>query len=426
VTVPRDQGAVSPFRSDLVAVIVEDAEVPTSRSVLGTGFTSILRAVGLVGWALAMAALAVISMLRGEWALAVGGSVSVGMAALMLIKRPGNRVAITLLALGTVLVTTDLVWTMIESPMTGIMWLDRAVAVLGSSIFVLVGTLGCTLLLIYPTGAAPGHWRWALWAVLAIGIVGAGTGAVWGAIQPVDDALALLRAGENTANPAEFAAALTFGLFFPTALAALFVRYRRAQTVERLQIRWLVLAAFLLLATSAIQNILGDFESPIGKILVAVAFVGFPVAIGLAVLRYRLYEIDRIVSRTVSYGAVITMLVAVYFLAVTLLTRVLPIQGDLPVAASTLLAAALFNPLRRRTQTVVDRRFNRTRYDADRELAALAYRLRDTTDLGAIESDVQALLDRTLEPSVTGVWLGERAPADPPLVRPSHETTRTI
>jgi hypothetical protein len=169
------------FRSDLVAVIVEGAEVSTSRSVLGTGFTSILRAVGLVGWALAMAALAVISMLRGEWAFAVGGSVSVGMAALMLIKRPGNRVAITLLALGTVLVTTDLVWTMIEAPMTG-MWLDRVVAILGSSIFILVGTLGCTLLLIYPTGAAPGYWQWALWAVLAIGIVGVVTGVVWGAI----------------------------------------------------------------------------------------------------------------------------------------------------------------------------------------------------------------------------------------------------
>lgn len=327
------------------------------------------------------------------------------MAALVLIKRPGNRVAMTLLAFGTVSVVTDLLWTFIESPLTGFMWLDRAVAVLGSSIFILVGTLGCTLLLIYPTGTAPGRWRWALRAVLTIGIVGLVAGAVWGAVQPIDEVIAQLRAEEDTNNPAEIAAAATFALFFPTALASLFVRYRRAQTVERLQIRWLVLAALLLLATSTIQNLLNDFESTIGTILVAVAFLGFPVAIGLAVLRYRLYEIDRIVSRSVSYGAVITMLVAVYFLAVTLLSRVLPTQGDLPVAASTLLAAALFNPLRRRTQTVVDRRFNRTRYDAEREMAALAYRLTDTTDLSAIESDVRSLLDRTMQPSATGVWL---------------------
>jgi hypothetical protein len=399
---------VSPFRSDLVAVTVEDPNVLLSRSVPGTRSTPMMRAVALVGWTLVVAALAVISMLRGEWALALGGSVSVGVAALVLIKRPGNRVAMTLLAFGTVLVITDLLGTILEDPMTGTLWVDRLVAVLGSSTFILVGTFGCTLLLIYPTGTAPGKWRWALRAVLTLGLVGMVAGAVYGAILPLDDVIPLLRAAENTNNPAEIAAAIVFGVFFPTALASLFVRYRRAQTVERLQIRWLLLAALLLIATSTIQNILGDFDSMLGTVSVAVAFVGFPTAIGVAVLRYRLYEIDRIVSRTVSYGAVITMLLAVYFLGVTLLGRVLPVRGDLPVAASTLLAAALFNPLRLKTQAVVDRRFNRTRYDAERELAALAHRVKDTTDLGAIESDVRSLLDRTMQPSVTGVWFGQR------------------
>ncbi len=127
--------------------------------------------------------------------------------------------------------------------------------------------------------------------------------------------------------------------------------------------------------------------------------------VGVAILRYRLYEIDRLVSRTLSYVILSAALVGVYAGIVTLGTRVLPFSSSVGVAASTLVAAALFNPLRRRVQGAVDRRFNRPRYDAEATVAAFAARLRDEVDLAAVSDQLVEAVCRSVQPALVSIWI---------------------
>ena len=129
---------------------------------------------------------------------------------------------------------------------------------------------------------------------------------------------------------------------------------------------------------------------------------------GVAILRYRLYEIDRIISRTLAYAVVTGLLVAAYAGLVLLSTRVLSLSSSVAVAASTLAAAALFNPLRRRVQRAVDRRFNRARYDTDKTVAAFAARLKDAVDLDAVQDDLAGVVHQALEPAHVSVWVSQR------------------
>ena len=134
---------------------------------------------------------------------------------------------------------------------------------------------------------------------------------------------------------------------------------------------------------------------------------GIPVACVVAVLRYRLYDIDRLISRTLAYAIVTGLLVGVYAGLVLLATRVLPLHTPVAVAGSTLVAAALFSPLRRRVQLRVDRRFNRARYDADQVVAAFAGRLKDTVNLDSVRDDLASVVHQALEPTVMSVWINE-------------------
>jgi hypothetical protein len=131
-----------------------------------------------------------------------------------------------------------------------------------------------------------------------------------------------------------------------------------------------------------------------------------PVSMGVAILKYRLYEIDRIISRTLAYAIVTGLLVGVYAGLVLLATEVLRLHGPVTVAAATLVAAALFNPLRRRVQHVVDRRFNRARYDAERTVTAFAARLQDAVNPDAVQADLADVVHAALEPTYVSVWLG--------------------
>jgi len=133
-----------------------------------------------------------------------------------------------------------------------------------------------------------------------------------------------------------------------------------------------------------------------------------PVSIGVAILKYRLYEIDRIISRTLAYAIVTGLLVGVYAGLVLLATQVLRFHSTVAVAASTLAAAALFSPLRRRVQHVVDRRFNRARYNADQTVAAFAARLNDAVDLDTICDDLASVASQALEPAHVSVWISQR------------------
>jgi hypothetical protein len=136
--------------------------------------------------------------------------------------------------------------------------------------------------------------------------------------------------------------------------------------------------------------------------------VTLPAGMGVAILKYRLYEIDRIISRTLAYAIVTGLLVGVYAGLVLLTTQVFRVHAPVAVAASTLAAAALFNPLRRRVQKAVDRRFNRARYDADQTVAAFATRLKDAVDLDSVRDDLAGLVSRALEPAHVSVWISQR------------------
>ena len=138
-------------------------------------------------------------------------------------------------------------------------------------------------------------------------------------------------------------------------------------------------------------------------------FLALPLSIGVAVLRYGLFDIDRIISRTLAYAIVTGLLVGVYAGIVLLAIRVVSITTPVAVAASTLAAAALFNPLRRRVQRVVDRRFNRARYDAEQTVAAFAVRLKDAVDLDSVRDDLASVVREALEPAHVSVWMSVRS-----------------
>jgi hypothetical protein len=149
-------------------------------------------------------------------------------------------------------------------------------------------------------------------------------------------------------------------------------------------------------------------SSQIWEAGIAIGFSALPVAISIGILKYRLYDIDRIISRTLAYAIVTGLLVGVYAGLVLLATRVLSFHTPVAVAASTLAAAALFNPVRRRVQRLVDRRFNRARYDADQTVAAFAARLKDAVELTSVRDDLTSVVQKTLEPAHVSVWMSER------------------
>jgi small basic protein len=143
----------------------------------------------------------------------------------------------------------------------------------------------------------------------------------------------------------------------------------------------------------------------VGNVLLPIALMALPLSIGVGILRYRLYEIDRLVSRTLAYAILTGLLVGVFIGLVALSTDTLALSGRVGVAASTLAAAALFNPLRGRIQRLVDRRFNRARYDAQAIVAAFTARLRDAVEIDAIRTDLLDAVTRAVEPSHASVWI---------------------
>jgi len=199
---------------------------------------------------------------------------------------------------------------------------------------------------------------------------------------------------------------------------ALFVRYRRANDTEREQIKWLLYACAVFLAVFVGGTVSGlggtaGLGGYIWGIFFGLSVIALPAAIGIAILRYRLYDIDILINRTLVYGSLTVALVALYFGGVAALQRVFVAstgqQSTLAVVASTLGIAALFNPLRRRVQGFVDRRFYRRKYDAAKVLAAFNTRLRNETNLDALSSDLVGVASRTVQPEHVSVWLRPEA-----------------
>jgi hypothetical protein len=275
-------------------------------------------------------------------------------------------------------------------------------------------------LLLYPDGRLPSpRWRWplrvlmglaAVWQVGAYGI--AINAIVSGRIRvtPSGDLYQI-----DHASGAWGWWSIAQGLFFGTMLA-IFVAwmvgqvrgYRRLTGERRIQQKWLLsgagigIAAFTLMIPSAVST------AAVWSTLASVGPVGLiaiPLAIGVGILKYRLYDIDRLISRTLSYALLTALLVGTFVGLVALTTDLLPFSSTVGVAASTLAAAALFNPLRVRVQRLVDRRFNRARYDAEATVAAFAARLRDAVDLDAVQADLLEVVQRAVEPAHATIWL---------------------
>jgi hypothetical protein len=200
---------------------------------------------------------------------------------------------------------------------------------------------------------------------------------------------------------------LTGLLFFGIigAAASVVVRFRRSRGIERQQMKWFVYAVspMLLIPTE------GFLPEIISSVALGTVLIGLPTAIGIAVLRYRLYDIDLLINRTLVYGSLTALLVTVYVGSVVILQaafRSLTGQGSqLTIVASTLAIAALFNPLRRRIQAFVDRRFYRKKYDAAKTLAAFSARLRDETDLAELNEELIAVVRETMQPAHVSLWL---------------------
>jgi hypothetical protein len=203
------------------------------------------------------------------------------------------------------------------------------------------------------------------------------------------------------------------------AAVSVFVRYRRSAGEERLQLKWFAYAAVMslvvLVALIPVASLSDAGQVVYDVAIVAAIGLALPVAIGVAVLKYRLYAIDRIISRTVSYVVVTGVVVGVYLGCVALLTDVLPVRGSAGVAAAVLVAAALFNPLRRRVQAMVNRRFDRARYDAERVVERFSVQLREQVDLDVLGADLLGVVHQVLAPAHLGLWLSDGASpaADP-------------
>jgi hypothetical protein len=285
----------------------------------------------------------------------------------------------------------------------------------------ILAALGCLqfVLLLTPTGSLPSpRWRWWARVAAAAAVVAFLTTLVLPLEPPyaaTPNPLAV-PALTGPLRPVNNLTWLVCALGLPVAAGSLLLRFRRARGVERQQLRWLVLAAALaafLLVAAVLALAVGALASTGDEVLLgwmsAVVLALMPLATGAAILRYRLYDLDRIVSRTVAYG-LLTVLLGLGYAAVVLgLGRLLPQDSSLAVAAATLAVAAAFQPARRRIQRAVDRRFNRRRYDAAQTIAAFSARLREQVDLDALSAELLAVADQTMQPARASLWL--RPPA---------------
>jgi hypothetical protein len=279
--------------------------------------------------------------------------------------------------------------------------------VLGFNLFVL-------MLILFPTGRLPsGRWRWVVYLYAAIAL--AEVVAMFflpGTLEGFDlikNPLGIegLPIGRKPVQALIFTGGLV-------ASGSLILRLRRGSWVERQQIKWLAYAAAVATGGSILvytpPEALGvRWVTSVGYVVVELGVLGIPISIGIAILRYRLYEIDTLINRTLVYGSLTATLVALYFGGIVVLQRIFVVltgeKSTLAVVASTLVIAALFNPLRRRMQWFVDRRFYRSKYDAAKTLEAFSVKLRDETDLDALSDDLVGVVRETMQPAHVSLWL---------------------
>jgi hypothetical protein len=288
-------------------------------------------------------------------------------------------------------------------------------------------TIVCAVLtlLLFPDARLPlGRWRWILWPFL--GIAGLWVVGAFGiaAHEIAAHTVHITTSGDLSELAHPTGANNWWGVvqnaFFPVvflsgfgSLAKQIISYRGSTGERRQQLKWLLAGAAIFVVGGFFEFTGSTHNSPVDArvfdVLGTLGLAALPVFIGIAILKYRLFEIDRIISRTLSYAIVTGLLVGVYIGLIALTTRALPLSSPIGVAASTLAAAALFTPLRRYTQRIVDRRFNRAHYDAEKTVDAFSSGLRDEVDLDRVQNDLVAVVHLAMQPSHVSIWLRERS-----------------
>jgi hypothetical protein len=378
--------------------------------LLGAGLFALLVIGGLVGWWPQQADLE--SLLN------------VGMMLLFLVLGPvilwkanGNRVGWAFSLIGLFLLCAALAGGLADNGVA-------AASAIGGA-FWLSWIIGIGLLVLwFPTGDVPGpRWKWLEWLGL---ILVAMTFITYtfteqlcveseggNCLEWIDNPIGI----SGVPNP-EFGSLAgplfaLYPIFMGAVLLSLLMRLRRARGIERLQLKWFLLACgstVAALCTEFALEAFGVTEPPWWlDAWISLSFVAIPIAATLAILRYRLYEIDRIISRTVSYALVVGLMAGVFFGVVTAATSLLALENDLAIAGSTLAVAALFNPMRRRIHASVDRRFNRARYDTEQVMDRFASSLRDEVNGHEVITGWTHVVNETMQPSAVGVWVKEDA-----------------
>jgi hypothetical protein len=358
------------------------------------------------------------------YAAAVVPATAVG--TLLAARRPGNPIGWLLLGIIIVGFSPTSQYLILDYRMHhGTLPLGGAVVILNETWPLLLLFISI-LLWIFPDGTLPpGRWHRRAVVLLVAGLVIALAASTSGVLAVAGHYVRIQASGD-------------LGGHRPQALVVLFVvviagtliswlawviwqvpTYRRASGERRQQLKWLYSGAAILVISLVIGIFIvplamgeapGYGTQPVVGALTTIGTGALPVCLGVAVLKYRLYELNRIISRVVSYTLITGLLAGVFFGLVLLATHVLPVRTTVGVAASTLIIAALFNPLRRRVQNLVDRRFNRSRYDAEAIVAAFNARLRHTVDLDTVRNDLLGVTDSAFQPAHVSVWIAPTTP----------------
>ena len=279
------------------------------------------------------------------------------------------------------------------------------------SIFALILALPAVVL--FPDGSLSRRWRRFMWVYAGAGVIFMMLQVAGQIVDGSGRIVVDVRGALPNSNQGWIAGAgWLLGPFFLVAWCSFVghqvAAWRSSTGVRRAQLKWLAAGSAVLVVSLVVLLMLGDGSSTGARVAADLATIGIgvmPVAIGVAILRFRLYEIDRLVSRTLSYALLTGLLVGVFGGVVLLTTRVLPFSSPVAVAVSTLAAAALFNPLRRRVQRLVDHRFNRARYDRDALVARFAARLRDAVDSDTVVTELAGAAASSVEPAHISVWV---------------------
>jgi hypothetical protein len=366
------------------------------------------------------------------WPILAGVS-GATVGAVLASRRPRHPVGWLLLALALSLTTTAaaaqyLTWGLLVRP--GSLPAARSVALYypatGYTALALIGFV----LLLTPTGKLPSpRWRWWARAMAAapVAVVLVATLA-GGPLDPRYQALGGpfdLRGHGGALLVANQLALAVTTLSVVVAAGSLVGRFRHARGLERLQLRWVALAAVLVVLAGVVVLAGLVIGVPGATVLVSAAIgiclAVLPVATGAAILRYRLYDLDRIISRTLAYGLLSLLLAAGYAVVALVLGQLLGQDSSVAVAGATLAVAALFQPARRRIQEAVDRRFNRRRHDAAQTIAVFSDRLHQQIDLDTLSTELLVVVDQTMQPTTASIWLrSQETPTKSPIPEPTQ------